>query len=84
MRTRLRRVYVFFLTTNIRLRQRLFGWWLGNRKADLAGADLSYLVLHHTDLRNADLRGAILRYSDLTGVDLTGADLGTQICVGRS
>jgi len=69
------RVYLYVMTINVRVRQRLFNVWLSRRKAELAHADLSYLNLSGTNLRDADLREANLRRCDLTNVDLTGADL---------
>jgi uncharacterized protein YjbI with pentapeptide repeats len=75
MRRWLYRLYLQFATVNLRLRQRLFAIALGRRRADLAGADLSYLVLSGTNLRDANLREANLRRADLSGVNLQGADL---------
>lgn len=75
MRRFLYRVYLYVMTINVRLRQRLFNIWLSRRKAELAGVDLSYLNLSGTNLRDADLREANLRRTDLTNVDLTDADL---------
>jgi uncharacterized protein YjbI with pentapeptide repeats len=68
-------IYVRLLTTNVRVRQWLFALALGRRRADLAGADLSYLVLSGTDLRGANLQAANLRRADLRDVNLQGADL---------
>jgi uncharacterized protein YjbI with pentapeptide repeats len=75
MRRWLYRLYLQLATANIRFRQRLFAIALGRRKADLAGADLSYLVLSGTNLRQANLREANLRRADLSNVNLDGADL---------
>jgi hypothetical protein len=75
VRRSLYRLYLRLATTNIRFRQWLFALALGRRRADLAGADLSYLVLSGTNLRNGNLRDANLRRADLTGVNLQGADL---------
>ena len=52
-----------------------YGFSLSGRRADLAGADLSYLNLSGSNLTNGNLRGANLRRCDLTGVALRGADL---------
>jgi len=68
------RLYLQLATVRLRLGQRLFALWLG-RRTDLAGADLSYLVLSGTNLRNADLRDANLQRADLSGVNLQGANL---------
>jgi uncharacterized protein YjbI with pentapeptide repeats len=69
------RLYMRLLTMRLRLGQRFFALWLGRRRSELAGADLSYLVLSGTNLRNANLHQANLQRSDLSGVDLQGADL---------
>jgi serine/threonine-protein kinase len=75
MRRWLYRLYLRLATANIRLGQYLFALRLSRRKTELAGADLSYLVLSGTNLAGADLRETDFRRSDLSGVDLTGADL---------
>lgn len=75
MRRWLYRLYLRLATVRLRLGQRLYAYALGQRKADLAGADLSYLVLSGSNLRNADLRDANLRRADLSNVELEGADL---------
>lgn len=75
MRRWLYRLYLQLATVRLRLGQWLFAFALGKRKADLMGADLSYLVLSGTNLRDANLRDANLRRTDMTNVDLAGADL---------
>lgn len=73
MRRWLYRLYLRLATVNIRLGQRLFAFRLSRRRAELAGADLSYLVLSGTNLAGADLSGVNLSGADLSGADLTGA-----------
>lgn len=75
MRRWLYRLYLRLATVNIRLGQRLFAFRLSRRRAELAGADLSYLVLSGTNLAGADLRETNFRRADLSGVNLSGADL---------
>ena len=75
MRTVLYRLYVWFLKTNVELRQWLYQLYLRRRKDDLAGADLSYLNLSGANLSQANLREANLHRADLTDVNLSGADL---------
>ena len=69
------RTYLRLLALYAVLGQRAYGFSLSRRRADLAGADLSYLNLSGSNLTNGNLRGANLRRCDLTGVALRGADL---------
>ena len=47
----------------------------GGERADLRGADLSYVNLYGADLREADLADANLSCADLSEADLKSADL---------
>ncbi len=47
----------------------------GGKRADLRGADLSYVNLYGADLREADLADANLSGADLSEADLKSADL---------
>jgi uncharacterized protein YjbI with pentapeptide repeats len=75
MRRWLYTLYLRLTTANIRFRQRLFAIALSRRRAELAGKDLSYLVLSGTNLRGANLRSTNFRRADLRDVNLAGADL---------
>ncbi|MFN8492380.1 MAG: pentapeptide repeat-containing protein [Caldilineaceae bacterium] len=69
------RVYAGLLNTNVWLHHRLYQLYLRQRRAQLAGSDLSYLNLQGTNLQGADLRRANLHRADLTNVNLRDADL---------
>lgn len=70
------RLYLRWVAWNVLLRQRLFAYWLSQRKDRLVEADLSYLNLSGANLSGGDLRNANLHRCDLTNVNLTDADLG--------
>lgn len=83
------RLYANLLNANVWLHHRLYQLYLRQRRAQLAGSDLSYLNLQGTNLGGANLRQANLHRADLTDVnlrdaDLTGADLtGARVSQGQ-